>query len=378
MAGIYLHIPFCVRKCAYCDFVSFAEGSVPEAYVEALLHEITLVSRAGGYPAAFDTVFFGGGTPSLLSGEQMKRIMQSLNEHFDIRANAERSMECNPGTVTREKLADYRAAGINRLSIGLQSTHDVLLREIGRIHTFTQFEETLTSARAEGFDNINVDLMHGLPHQTLAQYQDSLKTICDMGVEHISAYSLILEEHTLLFSRVDAGEAVLPDEELVADMQDAGIDLLEQRGYHRYEISNFAREGFACRHNLNYWHNGEYLGFGVAAHGVVREKKWTRYANVSMLDEYYRLTARNKRPLAETIHLAPRDEMFECVMLGLRLVRGLSRAAFLARFGLDVTEAYPYAMEQLKKRDWLIETDESIALNRKGLDLQNEALGLFM
>lgn len=373
-----MHIPFCVRKCAYCDFVSFPEGSVPEAYVDALIAEVELVSRGGEYPAAFDTVFFGGGTPSLLSGGQMKRIMDTLKARFDIRAGAECSMEMNPGTVTPEKLAAYRAAGINRISIGLQSTHDALLREIGRIHTFAQFEETLTSARAAGFDNINVDLMHGLPHQTLAQYQDSLKTLCDLGIEHISAYSLILEEHTPLFASVQRGEADLPDEDLVADMQDAGIDYLEQRGYHRYEISNFSREGFECRHNLNYWHNGEYLGFGVAAHGVVREKKWTRYANVSSLEEYLRLLARGKRPLSETIRLSPRDEMFECVMLGLRLVCGVNRAAFLARFGLDVAEAYPYAMEQLKMRGWLMETDGSIALNRKGLDLQNEALGFFL
>lgn len=378
MAGIYLHIPFCVRKCAYCDFVSFPEGSVPEAYVDALIAEVELVSRGGEYPAAFDTVFFGGGTPSLLSGGQMKPIMDTLKARFDIRAGAECSMEMNPGTVTPEKLAAYRAAGINRISIGLQSTHDALLKEIGRIHTFAQFEETLTSARAAGFDNINVDLMHGLPHQTLAQYQDSLKTLCDLGIEHISAYSLILEEHTPLFASVQRGEADLPDEDLVADMQDAGIDYLEQRGYHRYEISNFSREGFECRHNLNYWHNGEYLGFGVAAHGVVREKKWTRYANVSSLEEYLRLLARGKRPLSETIRLSPRDEMFECVMLGLRLVCGVNRAAFLARFGLDVAEAYPYAMEQLKMRGWLMETDGSIALNRKGLDLQNEALGFFL
>ncbi len=378
MAGIYLHIPFCVRKCAYCDFVSFAEGNVPEAYVEALLTEIALVSRAGDYPAAFDTVFFGGGTPSLLSGEQMKRIMQSLNERFDIRADAECSMECNPGTATPEKLTAYRAAGINRLSIGLQSTHDVLLREIGRIHTFAQFKETFASARVAGFDNINVDLMHGLPNQTLSQYLDSLKTLSDLGIEHISAYSLILEEHTPLFTSVEQGKVTLPDEDLVADMQDAGIDYLEQRGYHRYEISNFSRKGYECRHNMNYWHNGEYLGFGIAAHGVVRERKWTRYANVNTLEEYLRLLARNKRPLAETIRLAPRDEMFECVMLGLRLTGGVERAAFFARFGLDVAQAYPYAMEQLKKRDWLIETDERIALNRKGLDLQNEALGFFM
>ena len=378
MAGIYLHIPFCVRKCAYCDFVSFAEGCVPEGYVEALLTELELVARGGGYPAAFDTVFFGGGTPSLLSGTQMKTILDALRFHFAIRADAEISMECNPGTVSPEKLAAYRAAGINRLSIGLQSTHDVLLNEIGRIHHFAQFLETLSSARAAGFDNINVDLMHGLPNQTLEQYLDSLKTVCDLGVQHISAYSLILEEHTPLYFRVEKGEVALPDEDTVADMQDAGIEYLEQRGYHRYEISNFAQDGFECRHNRNYWDNGEYLGFGIAAHAAVRQGRWTRFANVDSLDEYYRLLARGKRPLAETIRLTQRDEMFECVMLGLRLVRGVDRARFFARFELDIAEAYPLAMEKLRKRGWVIETEQAIALNSKGLDLQNEALGFFM
>ena len=378
MAGIYLHIPFCVRKCAYCDFVSFAEGCVPEGYVEALLTELELVARGGGYPAAFDTVFFGGGTPSLLSGAQMKTILDALRVHFAIRADAEISMECNPGTVSPEKLAAYRTAGINRLSIGLQSTHDVLLNEIGRIHHFAQFLETHSSARAAGFDNINVDLMHGLPNQTLEQYLDSLKTVCDLGVQHISAYSLILEEHTPLYFRVEKGEVALPDEDLVADMQDAGIEYLEQRGYHRYEISNFAQDGFECRHNRNYWDNGEYLGFGIAAHAAVRQGRWTRFANVDSLDEYYRLLARGKRPLAETIRLTQRDEMFECVMLGLRLVRGVDRARFFARFELDIAEAYPLAMEKLRKRGWVIETEQAIALNSKGLDLQNEALGFFM
>ena len=378
MAGIYLHIPFCVRKCAYCDFVSFPNGSVPESYADALLTEIELVSRGGSYPAAFDTVFFGGGTPSLLTGDQMRHIMNALRERFDIRAEAEISMEANPGTVTPEKMAAYREAGINRLSIGLQSTHDTLLHEIGRIHSLDQFLTTMKNAREAGFSNINVDLMHGLPNQTIPQYLDSINTVCDLGVQHISAYSLILEEHTPLYTRVERGEIAAPEEDLVADMQDAGIDLLEERGYHRYEISNYARDGFECRHNLNYWQNGEYLGFGIAAHGVVRDRKWTRYANVDNLEEYNRLIARGKRPLAETIRLSPRDEMFECVMLGLRLLRGIDRAAFLARFDLDVVEAYPKAMELLRKRGWIEENERLIALNRKGLDLQNEALGFFM
>ncbi len=378
MAGIYLHIPFCVRKCAYCDFVSFAEDGVPESYVDALLAEIVLVAQEGEYPAAFDTVFFGGGTPSLLSGDQMRRLMEALNVRFCIRADAERSMEVNPGTVTAGKLADYRAAGVNRLSIGLQSTHDALLRRIGRIHTFAQFLETYGAARAAGFGNINIDLMHGLPGQTPAQYLDSLEAVCALGAQHISAYSLILEEHTPLYRMAKNGQVTLPDEDQVADMQDAGIDFLESRGFLRYEISNFAQDGFACRHNLNYWQNGEYLGFGVAAHAAVRKERWTRYANADTLSEYHRLIARGKRPLSETLCLYPAEEMFECVMLGLRLTRGVDRAAFRARFGLDMADAFPAAMERLRARGWATESDGLIALNRKGLDLQNEALGFFM
>ena len=378
MAGIYLHIPFCVRKCAYCDFASFPSNGVPEEYVEALLAEIGLVSRAGGYPALFDTVFFGGGTPSLLTGEQMERILGAVHAHFPVLDGAEQSMECNPGTATREKLAAYRKAGINRLSIGLQSTHDALLKSVGRIHTYAQFLETLENARAVGFDNINADVMHGLPGQTLEQYMETLQTVCDLNLQHISSYALILEEHTPLYERVANKLVQLPESDLVADMQDAGMDYLESRGYHRYEISNFALPGYECRHNLNYWHNGEYLGMGVAAHAVVRKKRWTRTANVDTLEEYLRLIARKRRPLAETIELHAADEMFECVMLGLRLTAGVNRAEFRARFGVDMTEAFPNAMQQLQKRGWVEETQEAIALNRKGLDLQNEALGFFL
>ena len=295
MAGIYVHIPFCVRKCAYCDFVSFAADGVSEAYVDALIKEIELVSR-GEYPAAFHTVFFGGGTPSLLTGDQMQRLMRALESRFAIRPDAERSMECNPCTATQESLKAYRAAGINRLSVGLQSTHEALLKSIGRIHNFRQFLDTIEMARSAGFDNINADVMHGLPGQTLEQYIDTLKTVCDLGVQHVSAYSLILEEHTPLYACVQNRQIRLPDEDLTADMQDAGIDYLESRGYHRYEISNFAREGYECRHNLNYWENGAYLGFGVAAHAVVRRKLWTRSSNVDTLDEYMRLLARGKTP----------------------------------------------------------------------------------
>lgn len=379
MAGIYLHIPFCLKKCDYCDFTSFAcNGGVPEAYVDALLREIETVARTGEYPASFNTVFFGGGTPSLLTGAQMQRIMEALHARFPISGDSECSMECNPGTATRENLAAYHSAGINRLSIGLQSSQDVLLKSIGRIHTFEQFLETLRFARDAGFQNVNTDVMHGLPGQTSDSYLDTLKTVCDLGVQHVSSYALILEEHTPLFLSVQQKEIGLPDEDAVADMQDAGIDYLESRGYRRYEISNFAREGYECRHNLNYWHNGEYLGFGVAAHSALRLKSWTRLANVDTVEGYLRFVGKGRRPAVESIRLQRADEMFETVMLGLRLTEGLGRAAFQARFGVDITEAYPVAMDALRKRGWVEETPDRIFLNRKGLDLQNEALQFFM
>lgn len=378
MAGLYLHIPYCIRKCDYCDFVSFPENGAIGDYVELLLREIELTAQADLCKCSFDTVFFGGGTPSLLSGEQMQRIMDALREAFPIVTNAECSMECNPGTATPYNLRGYRAAGINRLSIGLQTSHDSLLAAIGRIHTYLQFRDTLRAARDAGFDNINVDVMHGLPGQTQRAYLETLKAVCDEHVQHISAYALTLAEETPLFVRVQSGETTLPDSDAVADMQDAGIDFLESRGYHRYEISNFSQPGRECRHNLNYWHNGEYLGLGVAAHSAVRLHEWTRYANVETIREYARLVNRGKRPVREIIRLFPADEMFECVMLGLRLTGGVDRAAFVGRFGVDMADAYPSAMEQLRKRNWVVETKDAIALNKKGLDLQNEALNYFM
>jgi len=378
MAGIYLHIPFCVKKCDYCDFTSFANAGALDGYVEALLHEIELTAQTGEYPASFDTVFFGGGTPSLLSGEQMQRLMEALRTYFPIQMDAECSMECNPGTASKGNLAAYYTAGINRLSIGLQSTNDALLCGIGRIHTFAQFLDTLNWAREAGFTNINADVMHGLPDQTQEQYLDTLKTVCYLEVQHVSSYALTLEEHTPLYARVAGGRTKLPDEDTVADMQDAGIDYLEARGYHRYEISNFAREGYECRHNLTYWKNGEYVGLGLAAHSAVRQKVWTRYANTTSLEEYLRLLRKGRLPRTETIRLQSGEEMFESIMLGFRLTRGIDRAAFSARFGVDVVEAFPRAVDSLKKRDWVVETPDYITLNRRGLDLQNEALGFFL
>ncbi len=378
MAGIYVHIPYCVKKCSYCDFVSFPDDGSIDEYCSALVREIELTAKANICERTFDTVYFGGGTPSLLSGAQMQRIMDALRACYPIAPDAECSMECNPGTTSAANLAAYREAGINRLSVGLQSSCDALLELIGRIHRYREFTDTVRIARECGFSNINVDVMHGLPEQTQQQYMDTLAAVCDLDVAHISSYSLILNEDTPLFVRVKRGEVGLPDTDFVADMQDAGMRYMEERGYARYEISNFCKPGYECRHNLNYWANGEYLGFGVAAHSAVRMHEWTRYSNVETRREYFRLVSRDRRPVFEIIRLYPADEMFESVMLGLRMVAGVDRAAFRARFGVDMADAYGSAMDKLAARDWVVVTDTHIALTPRGLDMQNSALQFFM
>jgi len=380
-AGLYLHIPYCVKKCAYCDFVSVpTETGVSGAYCSALKKEIVLT--AAMLPKReYGSIFFGGGTPSLLTGEQMGEILSTLRQQFSILPNAEISMECNPGTVTEEKLAAFRAAGVNRISVGLQSADDTLLRSIGRIHDYAAFCDTVRALRRVGFDNFNVDVMHGLPMQTQEQYLDTLKKVADSGAVHISAYGLILEEGTPLHCAVTAGETVLPDEDAVADMQDAGIDLLASLGYRRYEISNFAKAGFACRHNLNYWANGEYVGLGPAAHSAMRLSAWTRWSNTDSLHTYLSCLERDALPRDWTETPDRAEEMFETVMVGLRTLHGVSFVSFSARFGASILDVYSAPIAALRKNDWLDETayaDGRLALNKRGLDLQNSALELFL
>ncbi|HIU94643.1 MAG TPA: radical SAM family heme chaperone HemW, partial [Candidatus Aphodomorpha intestinavium] len=346
MAGVYFHIPFCVRKCAYCDFVSYAQPERAEGYAALLEREIALASKRLPVPAAVETVFFGGGTPSLLSGGALSGVLDALRARYPVAPDAEITVECNPGAVDAARLAAYRAAGVNRLSVGLQSADGALLAAIGRIHTYEQFERTMALARDAGFDNINVDVMHGLPGQSAAAYLDTLARVCARpDVRHVSAYALILEEGTPLFERVRAGRAALPDEDAVADMQDAGMAYLAAHGFTRYEISNFARAGFSCRHNLNYWNNGEYLGFGAAAHGAQRvDGVWTRRENHPALETYAGAVCAGRLPARQVRAIGRDEEMFETVMLALRTVAGLPLRAFSARFGVSLYEAYPQAV----------------------------------
>ena len=372
-----MHIPFCVRKCAYCDFVSFPDPAPRAAYLSALRREIALAGERfpqGGY----DTIFLGGGTPSLLAPEDLAALFTSLRGAFQIAPGAEITVECNPGTLSREKLAAYRAAGVNRLSLGLQSAEDALLRTIGRIHDFAAFAESFSLARSAGFTNINVDLMYGLPGQTQAHYLETLRRVGDLGPEHISAYCLILEEGTPLYARVTAGALSLPEEDAVCDMEAAGRRALKTLGYARYEISNYARPGFECLHNINYWRNGPYLGLGLAAHSAMEICGWRRWNNLAGLNAYLEALSKNRLPVEAQEKIGKREEMFECVMLGLRMLRGVDRAAFLARFGQDVCAAYPEAVEALCALGWAAVEPAALRLTEAGLDMENSALMYFL
>ena len=357
---LYVHIPFCVKKCGYCDFVSApAADVVQDAYVKALLQEI----QSAGQKDQVSSIFIGGGTPSIIKAEHIEAILSCIRQEFAVEEDAEVTLEANPGTLTAEKLAVYRRAGINRLSIGLQSANDEELALLGRIHTFREFQESYRLAREAGFQNINVDLMAALPYQTEESFERSLRAVTELSPappEHISVYSLIIEEGTPFYekyhSQAEAREAgsedtaPLPTEEEERTMYRRTRELLEACGYERYEISNYARPGFACRHNVGYWTGVPYLGFGISSSSYIGGK---RFSNGRSLRNY--LTAMEEARPLETIR---RDEeivkkeqaMEEFMFLGLRLMRGVSEMEFERRFGRSMEEVYGTVLETMEKR----------------------------
>ncbi len=378
MAGLYVHIPFCVQKCRYCDFPSFdGQLHMLDAYLTALHSEIYQIAPLCQEP--FQTVFIGGGTPSLLSGFQMQTLFLHLRAALPLAPDAEISIECNPGTVDAKKLAAFLDAGCNRLSFGLQSTHDSLLIRIGRIHTAQAFYETYAAARQAGFSNINIDVMVGLPGQTAELYLHTLQDIISLSPQHISAYALILEEGTKLASDVQKKAETLPDEDAVCDMQDAGKLFLHRHGYSQYEISNFAKEGFSCKHNINYWQNGSYIGIGSSAHSawLLPATSWTRWENAATITAYIQTAG---LPFAQRVlsPIPPREEAFESIMLGLRLVRGISLRAFRERFHQELVSLFPKACAANIAKGWLHIDAGYAALTPRGLDMQNTVLQDFL
>lgn len=356
------------------------------AYGRALETEIRLMGERYGH-ARVDTVFLGGGTPSVMPVPAMRAILRTLRETFTLLPDAEFTSEANPGTLTHPWLDTLTAAGMNRLSLGVQAAQDRLLREIGRIHTLREAREALTMARAHGLSNLNADAMFGLPGQACEDYLETLNVLVGEGITHLSAYALILEEGTPLFGRVAAGSARLPDEDAVADMMEAGVRLLADRGYARYEISNFARPGFACRHNQGYWRQKPYLGLGLSAASLLPappdepDVRYLRRANTTCLETYLLAGAEGRLPPAAEERIGPEEAMFETVLLGLRTVEGLRYKDFERMHGQRITDVYGDAILRLTEEGLLLppaDAEPVLALTERGMSLQNTALMAFM
>ena len=379
---LYIHIPFCVKKCSYCDFLSApATEQIREAYMAALFAEIG--GRATEYVDRIVTsIFIGGGTPSLLSGEQIGQLMDCIREHFVLAEDAEITMEVNPGTATAQKLRTFYKAGINRLSIGMQSAQAQELKALGRIHDFEGFCQVYREAASAGFTNINVDVMSGLPGQTLASYKDTLEKVLhlDPMPQHISAYSLIVEEGTPFASMAERGELPLPEEDTERAMYEETREVLEKYGFHRYEISNYARDGYECRHNVGYWIRRDYLGFGVGAASLIGN---VRFQNGRDLTAYlvHPLDCRE-----EEQSLTPQEQMEETMFLGLRLTKGVPYDAFARQYGRSPEEIYGEVIAR-NVADGLLQVTEGegdeksglfLALTKRGLDLSNYVMAQFL
>lgn len=365
---IYVHIPFCERKCAYCDFVSFVrDDSVKEAYFKRLKEQIELNAEfTGNIPV--DSVFFGGGTPSAVKPLFLSEIMEVLRQHYKIADNAEITMEMNPNSVTSEKLKIYKAAGINRVSMGLQSTNNEELKVLSRLHTYEEFLDSYNKVRETGFENVNIDLMSALPGQTRQSYEETLRRVISLKPEHISAYSLIIEEGTPFYDRFSKGEG-LPDEDEERRMYYDTKRILHENGYERYEISNYAKSGYECRHNIGYWTGKQYIGFGLAAASYKNSVRYTMHNNLkAYLEGDFRM---------EEEKLSLQDEMAEFMFLGLRMMKGVSKKEFEERFDKPVEAVYSEAINKLTKEKLLV-SDERIYLTDKGIDLANICMAEFL
>ncbi len=364
--GIYVHVPYCVRKCNYCDFCSRGIGtaSVEDRYIDRLISEIESYSEHGKLPV--DTIYFGGGTPSLLSAHQLERVVSALNLTFNVEKNVEFTLEANPGTVDEAKLRDFRSLGVNRLSLGVQSVNAEELSSLGRIHTPEDFIRSFSTARECGFDNVSVDLMYGIPNMTRASLRRTLDTVLDLCPEHISLYGLIIEEGTPFYEIQDTLPLPSVDEE--CDMYYDAASLLSLHGYSHYEISNYARTGYESRHNLKYWRLSEYVGFGASAASYFGGR---RYVNTRSMREYIS-SARLKYETEEI--LTPEDMAYEYVMLGLRLREGISLDSYRRLFGRDFLDGRRGVIDRLVKEGLAELSTERFALTERGFYVSNSVL----
>lgn len=377
--GIYVHIPFCKKKCKYCDFISFENCDFVEEYITRVLWDIEninsiLIENDIGFlpkDTQIDTIYFGGGTPSFIDSKYILEILTKIRERFCVKKDAEITIEINPGTIDENKLKGYFDAGINRLSIGCQEVHNNILKTIGRIHKFEDFLDTYNLARKIGFQNINVDLMLGLPNQTIFDLEESVYKIIDLKPNHISLYSLILEEETQLEKEVLSGKLILPAEETERKMYHKTKEILEKNGYIHYEISNFAKKGYFSKHNANCWKQHEYLGFGLASHSYFNKK---RFSNETKFQKYIEKNGEQVYNKSVVVHenQSKQDEMKEYIMLGFRKIDdGINKNDFYQKFGESLNQVFNKEILKLKSEGLIEEDAKYIRLTLKGLDLAN-------
>ncbi|NTW04601.1 MAG: radical SAM family heme chaperone HemW [Peptococcaceae bacterium] len=375
--GLYVHIPFCLKKCTYCSFVSGPKNEEQiNLFLEAISLEIKMYSSLlTKEEKELTSIFVGGGTPTCLSEGQLEFLFSEIYDCFSVLPNAEITVEGNPGTLEWKKLVSLKKIGVNRLSLGFQSCQGKLLNLLGRIHTYSQAELSFMEARNAGFENINVDLIYGIPGQTLEDWSSCLKKLVLLNPEHISAYGLQIEEGTPLFGSYERKEIIICSEDLAADMYNLTRKVLSNAGYIHYEISNFAKPEFCCQHNLRYWHNFSYLGLGPAAHSSIRGK---RFSNHDSLGLYVDKLRKNTSPVQQEEAINKKDEIAETIFLGLRLVQGLDLDAFEIRFGDRMENIFQKEIEKLNDLGLLERKESFLRLTEKGLLLGNMVFSEFV
>lgn len=366
MRGLYIHIPFCIKKCRYCDFNSFSACEKEKAaYLSALCREMRKYS---GEEA--DTIFIGGGTPTSLLPENLRFLLENVKENFSIDINCEFTVEANPGTISEEKLEILKMYGVNRISIGVQSFEDTELEKLGRVHSANEAEEAVKLCR-KYFDNVSIDLMCAIPCQTMDSFKRTLERAFSLSPEHISCYSLILEKGTPFYDQYQKGGLILPDEDTEREIYDFAVEEMEKHGYVQYEISNFAKPGYESRHNKKYWQCQEYIGIGLSAHSY---SEGVRYSNTDSFSSYIKDDfASNQREV-----LSKEDKMSEYMFLGLRMTEGVSKSAFKEKFGEDMENVFQKPLSKFIKMGMIEEKDDKIRIKRSGISLSNQIMCEFI
>ncbi|OPJ55600.1 radical SAM family heme chaperone HemW [Alkalithermobacter paradoxus] len=373
--GLYIHIPFCIKKCNYCDFSSYKlDNESKNKFIDGLIKEMKMYSDMYK-DREFLTVFIGGGTPTILDTKELKYILDNINKHFKINKDAEITIESNPGTLEKEKLKELYELGVNRLSIGVQAYQTKHLNTLGRIHTFKEFEESFKSALEVGFRNINVDLMFSLPNQTMKEWKETLQKVVDLNPTHISTYSLIIEEGTKFYDMYKSGEIVDIDQNLDRQMYYYAREYLSKNGYNQYEISNFSKKGYECRHNIIYWKCKEYLGLGPSAHSYINK---IRFSNYSTIDTYLEILNNKNLPIDDRNELTFKDRLEEKIFMGLRMNEGIDVYEINEEFNIDIKNLYKETINKLVNDGYLKCNNNRVHLTNKGIDFSNKVFIEFL